>query len=98
MTERRLLQIVVAIACIVPVAGGGAGVLSGLAMLGIHAGPAGADAHFRYLSGLLLGIGLAFLGTVPRIEAYTARFRLLAAIVVIGGLSRLWSVAHDGAP
>jgi hypothetical protein len=32
------------------------------------------DSHLRYLSGLLLGIGLCFWSTVPRIEAKTARF------------------------
>jgi len=44
------------------------------------------------LSGLLLGIGILFLSTVPRIERATGRFRLLALIVVIGGLSRLSGV------
>ena len=91
MNERRLLQIVVSVACLVPVLGGGAGVLFGLPMVGIAAAAAGADSHFRYLSGLLLGIGIGFLSAVPHIEARTGRFRLLAAIVVVGGLGRLLS-------
>jgi hypothetical protein len=82
---------------LVPVLGGAFGVCLGLAMVGIAAPPASVDAHFRYLSGLLLGIGLGFLSTVPQIETRSARFRLLAAIVVIGGLGRLLSVALDGA-
>jgi hypothetical protein len=98
MSERRLLQAAVAFGCFVPIVGGGLGVVRGPAMVGIAAAPAAADAHFRYLSGLLLGIGLGFLSTVPRIEARGARFRLLAAIVVIGGLGRLLSLALRGAP
>jgi hypothetical protein len=98
MTERRLLQAIVALACVVPIAAGGTGILYGPAMIGISAAPLPADAHFRYLSGLLLGIGLGFVSTVPRIEARSARFRLLAAIVVIGGLGRLLSLVIGGMP
>ena len=97
MTEKRLLQAVVALACLVPIAGGGFGVIRGPAMLDIAAATAPAAAHFRYLSGLLLGIGLGFLFMVPRIDAHGRRFRLLAAIVVIGGFGRLLSVALSGA-
>jgi hypothetical protein len=57
-----------------------------------------ADSHYRYLSGLLLGIGLAFTTTVPRIETHTSRFRVLAAIVVIGGLGRFVSLIVRGMP
>jgi len=97
MTGKRLLQAAVVLGCIVPIAGGGYGVLRGLSMLGL-AGTGGADSHFRYLSGLLLGIGIGFLTTVPQIETHAARFRLLAGIVVVGGLGRLLSVAlGDGA-
>jgi len=97
MNEKRRLLAVIAVASLVPVLGGAFGVCLGLAMVEIAASPASADAHFRYLSGLLLGIGLGFLSTVPQIETRSARFRLLAAIVVIGGLGRLLSVALDGA-
>lgn len=95
MTEKRLLQAAVALACLVPIIGGGFGVIRGPAMLDIMAA-APAAAHFRYLSGLLLGIGLGFVVMLPRIEAHGGRFRLLAAIVVIGGLGRLLSVALSG--
>ena len=88
-TEARLLRIAVAVACRVPITAGGVGVLLGPAMVGIDTAPVAADSHYRYLSGLLLGIGGLFLTTVPRIESSTARFRLLAIIVVVGGLGRL---------
>ena len=95
MTEKRLLQAAVALACLVPIVGGGFGVIRGPAMLDLAAA-APAAAHFRYLSGLLLGIGLGFLSMVPRIEAHGRRFRLLAVIVAIGGFGRLLSVALSG--
>ena len=94
--EKRSLQAIVMLCCIVPIAAGGYGMWRGLPMIGIAGAGPGADSHFRYLSGLLLGIGLGFLTTVPHIEAHTARFRLLAGIVVIGGLGRLASVAVHG--
>lgn len=98
-TERRLLQASIAIACLVPLLAGGAGVLTGPSEIRGGAGaPIDVDSHFRYLSGLLLGIGLAFLSCVPRIETHAARLRLLAAIVVIGGLGRALSLATQGLP
>ena len=56
------------------------------------------DSHVRYLSGLLLAIGIAFWTTVPAIERRTARFRLLTALVVIGGIGRLISLVFVGVP
>ena len=71
----------VAVAGLVPVGAGLAGALGGL--------DGGADGHLRYLSGLLLGIGLTFWWTIPTIERRGAVIRALAIIVVIGGLARL---------
>ena len=96
-TSKPLLQIAVALCSLVPIAAGGAGVLLGPVLV------AGADArdldsHFRYLSGLLLGIGLAYATGVPGIERKRVRFLLLGGIVFIGGLGRLWSLLSVGAP
>lgn len=98
-SERRLLQAAVALACLVPLATGAASVLRGPGVLD-GTGPASADldSHFRYLSGLLLGLGLAFASCIPAIERRTARFRLLGLIVVAGGLGRLASLAAVGLP
>jgi hypothetical protein len=98
MSERRALQIVVALASLIPISAGVAGVVLGPALVEVSGAPIAADSHFRYLSGLLLGIGLAFVTTIPRIETYTARFRALTAIVVVGGLARLLSFAVQGYP
>jgi hypothetical protein len=89
---KRALQIAVAIAGIVPVAAGFAGMVLGSSLAGDASGSADLDSHFRYLSGLLLGIGLAFWSTIPGIERKGQLFRLLTAFVVLGGLGRLASI------
>lgn len=95
--ERRWLQGAVAIGSLVPLSAGTAGVLMGPLLTGDSAGIAG-DSHYRYLSGLLLGIGLIFLTTIPGIEDKGRRFRLLTAIVVVGGLGRAVGYAAIGLP
>ena len=97
---RRLLQIVVIVLGLVPILAGASGAVFGTAMAGLPVpdAPVGLDSHLRYLSGLLLAIGLGFWSTVPRIERHAARFRLLTAIVVFGGLGRLVGVIVAGVP
>jgi hypothetical protein len=94
--EKRILQLAVAIGCLVPAGAGAAGVLLGPCMLGSGAPSGDLDSHFRYLSGLLLAIGLGFASTIPRIETHGDRFRMLTGIVVIGGLGRLASLLAVG--
>jgi len=86
--ERRALQILVAMAALVPVLGGGVGVAHGALAFGDWPGPS-ADSQDRYLSGLLMAIGLAFWWCVPKIETRGQTMRLLTFLVVIGGLARL---------
>jgi hypothetical protein len=98
--ERRLLQATVAIACTVSLSMGGLSVIRGADVLrGMDPPfPIDLDSHYRYLSGLLLGIGLVFLLSVRRIENKQTVFRTLGAIVVVGGLARLWSLIDAGVP
>ncbi|MCB8822066.1 DUF4345 domain-containing protein [Microvirga rosea] len=95
--ERRLLQQTVAIVAIVPVAIGLYGVLFGQALTG-DAVSISAESHFRFLSALLLGIGVCFWSTVPSIEIKTNRFRILTLLVAIGGLGRLVGLMLTGLP
>ena len=95
--ERRALQVAVAIAGLVPVLGGLLGARFGAAMLG-GGGDVGFDSHYRYLSGLLLAIGLAYWSLIPNIIRRTAPFRLLTALVVPGGLARLLGLILHGPP
>ena len=95
--ERRYLQRTVAVLALIPVSAGLFGVLFGPALTGDQVSVS-ADSHFRYLSGLLLGIGLLFWSTTPAIEEKTGRFRLLTLLVVIGGLARLMGLLLTGIP
>jgi hypothetical protein len=85
MLERRLLQVAVAAAGLVPVTAGALGALRPEMLLG---GPAHSLAHGAYLSGLLLGLGLAFWSLIPAIENRSHAFGLLTGLVVLGGLAR----------
>jgi len=97
--ERRLLQGVVAIACLVPLSIGGISVVLGPRWLGpAPVVPTDLDSQFRYVSGIFLGLGIAFVTCIPGIERKRARFRLLGLLVVAGGLARLGSWAMVGAP
>jgi hypothetical protein len=98
--ERRLLQLAIALGSLVPILAGGAGMLSGAEIVRGTPTPAppDLDSHFRYLSGLLFGIGIGFLSCIPRIEEQGARFRLLGAIVLVGGIGRALSLSDVGPP
>ena len=93
--ELRYLQIAIAVAALVPVGAGVAGVFG----LFDSDGTGGSlDSHLRYLSGLLLGIGLAFWFVIPTIASSTGPIRLLTFIVVVGGIARLLGLFLHGSP
>jgi hypothetical protein len=97
MLSRRLLQIAVALGALVPVGAGLAGIGLGAGLTGDHAS-ADLDSQVRYLSGLLLAIGLGYWSTIPRIAQHRERFLLLTLMVVAGGLGRLFGVLTHGVP
>jgi len=97
-TEYRAFQCAIAIAGLVPVGAGLAGVLAGAGMMGVGVSSAGLDSHVRYLSGLLLGIGLIFWALIPTIDRRATIVRTLTAVVVCGGLGRLLGFALHGLP
>ncbi|WP_293904851.1 DUF4345 domain-containing protein [Phenylobacterium sp.] len=90
--ERRLLQLAIAAAGLVPVSAGVWGGLGGMHTVGVTA-----DSHARYLSGLLLAIGLIFWWAIPTIERRGAVVRTLTVVVLVGGLARLAGLVHSGA-
>lgn len=97
MRERQALQRAVAVVALVPVASGLYGVVTGVGgtngLVDVSA-----DSHYRYLSGLHMGIGILFWTCVPGIEAKTGLFRFLTLVVVLGGLARLLGLALTGLP
>jgi hypothetical protein len=95
--ERRCLQIAMIFAACVPIYGGLNGVLAGARAFGPWPGHP-ADSHMRYLSGVLLAIGLVYLGCVPAVERHASVIRTLTALVLAGGLSRLAGVFLSGDP
>jgi Domain of unknown function (DUF4345) len=95
--ERRALQACIVLGGLVPVTAGLYGALSGDTLLGA-ALPAAGDSHVRYLSGLLLAIGLGFWSLVPRVEQHIGRARLLTALVVTGGLFRIAGFMSGSTP
>lgn len=98
-SSKRLLQAVVALLALIPVVMGGSGVLTGpSAVLGPSSWSNDLDSHYRYLSGIFLGLGALFYLCLPAIERKTQLFRLAAGLVVIGGLARLLSLLTAGTP
>jgi uncharacterized protein DUF4345 len=96
---KRALQLAIALGGLVAVGTGLAGMVRGPAMVDAVALPAlSLDSHYRYLSGLLLGIGLGYWSAIPDILRKGRRFRLLTAIVATGGLGRLISFVTAGVP
>lgn len=96
--ERRLLQAAVALLALIPVGAGLSGIWLGPAMVRMADAGVTADGQFRYLSGLLLAIGLCFWRMVPIIERAGPAARLLTLVVFIGGIGRLVSLIALGVP
>jgi hypothetical protein len=92
--ERRVLQIAVAIASLVPVSAGALGALYPELLI---AGPPHVLTHGAYLSGLLLGVGVSFWRLIPSIERQGRIFSLLTLLVVLGGLARALTAFRLGA-
>jgi hypothetical protein len=96
--ERRILQTAIAVFALIPIIAGADGIVRGLGMVTPTIRDIALDSHFRYLSGLLLGIGLAFWGMVPSIERKSGPFVALTFVVFVGGMARLMSLIFVGKP
>lgn len=96
--ERRALQSTVAVLALIPISAGLGGIVFADLLQVAPDIQRDATSHFRYLSGLLLAIGLCYWRTVPKIEREGLLFRTLTLIVFIGGLARLYSMALEGVP
>ncbi len=99
MIEKRILQAIVAVACLLPLVVGSMGIVHGAAPFGHLAEvPRDLDSHFRYVSGIFFATGIGFASCIPHIERKGPRFRLLGGLIVVGGLARGVSLLAVGTP
>ena len=99
--SRTSLQIVTGVLGLIPVLTGIIG-LFGLAdplyaSAGIPVIPV-LDSNLRFFAGVWLGIGIAILWLVPRIESQTVLFRTVWGAIFLGGVGRLLSILFAGLP
>ena len=95
--ERKLLQIAFALAGLVLVVFGLAGVFFGADFADLS-GHVEMDSYFRFLKGMLLAIGLIYWSCIPKVEQRADRISLVTFILVFGTVSRLLSVVGHGVP
>jgi Domain of unknown function (DUF4345) len=91
--ERKLLQIAFAIAGLALVGFGLAGVFFGASFADVVM-----DSYFRFLKGMLLGIGLVYWSSIPDIERHGERVALVTFILVLGAVPQLMAVIGHGVP
>jgi hypothetical protein len=95
--ERFFLQIATALSALTLLGLGIAGVLLGVQFMhGV--GTITVDNYFRLLSGILVGMGVVFLISIPHVERHGERFGILTFMIVLGGLAHLYSVLLHGIP
>ena len=95
--ERLFLQIATAFSALVLLGLGLCGVILGVQFMhGV--GTITVDNYFRLLSGMMAGMGLVFLASIPHVERYRERFGILTLMIVLGGLAELYSVVLHGIP
>ena len=99
--SRKLLQTFLVILGLIPT------ITGVLTMMGIHdplfaelVMPQSAllDSELRFFGGLWLGLGLTVLSTVKNLEKYFELYRVLWAMIFIGGIGRLLSILFIGLP
>jgi len=99
--SKRPLQITMAVLGAIPVLTGFVTLLGIANPIYSTAGiPANAllDSNLRFFGGLWLGLGLALYWLIPRIETQTVLFRVLWAMVFLGGIGRLLSMVFLASP
>ena len=95
--ERKLVQGIFAIAGLVLVGFGFAGVFFGANFLDLS-GNVVMDSYIRFLKGMLLAIGLIYWSSIADIERHGERIALVTFILVLGAVPRLMAVIGHGVP
>lgn len=95
--ERFFLQIATVFSALVLLGLGVSGVLLGVQFMhGV--GTITVDNYFRLVSGMLAGMGVVLLVSIPHVERHHERFTILTFVIVLGGLAELYSVVLNGIP
>lgn len=91
------LKMAVGLTALVPITNGVLGIIKGPSMLekSIRC-TIPLDSHFRYLSGLPIGLGFLLLRSLPHIEHDATDLRRVTLLIFIGGLGRLWGLITAG--
>jgi len=92
-----MLPNLIRLGALVPILAGAAGAITGAGFLGEAAGPA-TGSHLRYLSGLLLGLGLLAIWCAADLRHRGTVFGALCLVVVLGGLARAGGLVAEGVP
>lgn len=95
--ECKLLRLAFALAGLVLVGFGFAGVFFGANFLDLS-GNVVMDSYIRFLKGMLLAIGLVYWSSIPDIERHGERIALVTFILVLGAVPRLMAVIGHGVP
>ncbi len=99
--SKRSLQIVTAILALVPVATGVIGLFGlGDPLYAPMSLPHSAllDSNLRFFAGIWLGLGLALLWLIPRLDTQTVLYRVFWGMIFVGGIGRLLSMFFIGLP
>jgi hypothetical protein len=95
--ECKLLQLAFALAGLMLVGFGFAGVFFGANFLDLS-GNVVMDSYIRFLKGMLLAIGLVYWSSIPDIARHGERVSLVTFILVLGAVPRLMAVIGHGVP
>ena len=96
---KRGFQIVVGILSLIPIYYGGMGMITGAAgLMPAEAVTPAIDSQYRFLSAVYLGLGAMIMWLLPNIDKQATLFRIIVAILFLGGLARLYSYVSVGAP
>lgn len=95
--HRIVLKAAVSLSALVPISNGILGIVKGPAMLenSIRCSLP-LDSHYRYLSGLPLGMGILLMRNLPNIEHNGSDLRRVTTLIFIGGLGRLYGLLTEG--
>ncbi|MDJ0628803.1 MAG: DUF4345 domain-containing protein [Rhodobacter sp.] len=96
---RRGLQIVLAILSLIPLWFGILNTTGGAArFLDPDLVNAALDSQFRFQSAWYLALAPIIWWVIPQVEKQTMLFRIIVALIFIGGLGRVWAATIHGMP